>query len=45
MVNLPQPGGCVCGGVRYRLKAAPLLAFACHCHYCQRAAAPKFGKE
>jgi hypothetical protein len=30
MVALRQPGGCVCGGVRYSLKAAPLLAFACH---------------
>ena len=28
MVALPQPGGCVCSGVRYSLKAAPLLAFA-----------------
>jgi hypothetical protein len=36
MVALPQPGGCVCSGVRYSLKAAPLLAFACHCHDCQK---------
>ena len=35
VVNLPQPGGCACGAVRYRLTAAPLLAFACHCHDCQ----------
>jgi hypothetical protein len=34
-VPLPQPGGCGCGAVRYRLNAAPLLAFACHCHDCQ----------
>src|SRR5580698_11368942 len=26
MVTLPQPGGCVCGGVRYSLNAVPLLA-------------------
>jgi hypothetical protein len=36
MVTLPQPGGCVCGGVRYSLTAAPRLAFACHCHDCQK---------
>lgn len=35
VVALPQPGGCVCGAVRYRLNAAPLLVYACHCHDCQ----------
>ncbi len=35
VVSLPQPGGCACGAVRYRLNAAPLLAFVCHCHDCQ----------
>jgi hypothetical protein len=34
-VPLPQPGGCRCGGLRYRLISAPLLAYACHCHNCQ----------
>ena len=34
-VALPQAGGCLCGAVRYRLTAAPLLAYACHCHDCQ----------
>jgi hypothetical protein len=34
-VCLPQPGGCLCGAVRYSLNAAPLLAYACHCHDCQ----------
>ena len=34
-VSLPQAGGCVCGAVRYSLTAAPLLAYACHCHDCQ----------
>lgn len=42
MVTLPQPGGCVCGGVRYSLKAAPLLAFACHCHDCQKRSGSAF---
>jgi hypothetical protein len=35
VVDLPLPGGCVCGAVRYRLNAAPLLVYACHCHDCQ----------
>jgi hypothetical protein len=29
-------GGCACGAVRYRLKAAPLIVHACHCRDCQR---------
>ncbi|MGH7052276.1 MAG: GFA family protein, partial [Stellaceae bacterium] len=29
-------GGCVCGAVRYRLTAAPLIVHACHCRDCQR---------
>jgi hypothetical protein len=35
VVSLPQAGGCLCGAVRYGLNAAPLLAYACHCHDCQ----------
>lgn len=34
-VALPQTGGCACGRLRYALTAAPLLAYACHCHACQ----------
>ena len=29
-------GGCTCGGVRYRLVAAPLFVHCCHCRWCQR---------
>lgn len=29
-------GGCACGAVRYRLKAAPMFVHCCHCHDCQR---------
>jgi len=31
----PQTGGCVCGAIRYRLNAAPLSLYACHCKRCQ----------
>ena len=29
-------GGCVCGAVRYRVTARPLVSQACHCRFCQR---------
>ncbi|MEQ9122079.1 MAG: GFA family protein, partial [Alphaproteobacteria bacterium] len=29
-------GRCVCGEVRYRLKAAPIVTHCCHCRWCQR---------
>ena len=29
-------GGCICGAVRYRLKARPLFVHCCHCTWCQR---------
>jgi hypothetical protein len=32
----PVEGGCQCGAVRYRLRAAPLGIYACHCKDCQR---------
>lgn len=35
IIRLPQPGGCSCGKLRYRLTGVPLLAYACHCHVCQ----------
>lgn len=34
--SFPVDGGCQCGAVRYRLKAAPLGVYACHCKDCQR---------
>ena len=29
-------GRCVCGEVRYRLKAEPIVTHCCHCRWCQR---------
>jgi hypothetical protein len=31
-------GGCLCGAVRYELKADPLMCVTCHCKNCQRQA-------
>jgi hypothetical protein len=42
VVSLPQSGGCVCGAIRYSLLDAPLLAYACHCHDCQKATGTAF---
>ncbi len=42
VVGLPQLGGCACGIVRYSLLGAPLLAYACHCHDCQKATGAAF---
>eukprot|EP01036_Dinobryon_divergens_P058580 gene58580-78143_t len=33
--QFPVDGGCQCGAVRYRLLAAPLGIYACHCKDCQ----------
>ena len=42
VVELPQSGGCACGRVRYDLQGAPLLAYACHCHGCQKRSGSAF---
>ncbi len=31
-----REGGCVCGAVRYRVKAAPQVGLICHCTWCQK---------
>ena len=44
-------GGCLCGGIRYAVKAPPLRVTICHCRFCQRATGsaflvePIFGKS
>ena len=34
--ELPLPGGCGCGAVRFEVSAAPPSASYCHCTRCQR---------
>lgn len=35
-------GGCLCGGMRYRLRAEPVRISDCHCIDCRRASAAAF---
>jgi len=35
-------GGCLCGGIRYRVKGDPLRAYVCHCTFCQRKSGSAF---
>lgn len=35
-------GGCVCGAVRYRVKAPPQAGLVCHCTWCQRRSGSAF---
>jgi hypothetical protein len=35
-------GGCLCGQVRYRAKAAPAYASYCHCRMCQKVSGAPF---
>jgi hypothetical protein len=40
--KLPWNGGCLCGQVRFRVNAPPLLSMACHCTGCQKLTASAF---
>ena len=37
-----RTGGCLCGGVRYRMKEEPLITAICHCRHCQRQSGSAF---
>jgi hypothetical protein len=41
-MKAPIEGGCLCGGVRYRLHTAPAKISNCHCIDCRRASAAPF---
>lgn len=43
--RLPLEGGCSCGAVRYRVTAAPLTFYLCHCTECQRHTSSAFGES
>jgi hypothetical protein len=34
--KLPWDGGCLCGRIRFRINAPPLLCGICHCRGCQQ---------
>ena len=38
----PITGGCLCGRVRYRADAAPILVTHCHCTLCRRQSGAAF---
>lgn len=41
----PVTGGCQCGAVRYRLKAAPVAFYLCHCTECQKQSSSAYGES
>lgn len=44
-MSLPKPpfqGSCLCGAVRVRITAPPLLTLACHCRDCQKLTASAY---
>jgi hypothetical protein len=40
--KLPWDGGCMCGEIRFRVTAPPMLTGACHCTGCQRLTASAY---
>jgi len=40
--KLPWYGACMCGGVRFKVSAPPLLTMACHCTGCQKLSASAY---
>ena len=41
-VSLPIEGGCMCGQVRMKVSAPPIMTMACHCTGCQKLSASAF---
>jgi hypothetical protein len=44
-VTVPMHGGCNCGEIRYRVTRAPLTAYICHCHLCQKRTGSAFSMQ
>jgi hypothetical protein len=40
--NLPVEGACMCGQVKLRVSAPPIITMACHCKGCQKLSASAF---
>lgn len=38
----PISGSCLCGAVKYRCDAAPVMTAACHCTHCQKQSGSAF---
>lgn len=36
-MKTPFTGGCLCGNIRYKCSAAPIVMVNCHCRDCQKA--------
>lgn len=43
--SIPLTGRCQCGAVRYRIIAAPIVFYLCHCLECQRQTSSAFGQS
>ena len=41
-VSLPVEGACMCGQVRMKISAPPIITMACHCTGCQKLSASAF---
>ncbi|HYW76511.1 MAG TPA: GFA family protein [Gammaproteobacteria bacterium] len=41
----PYTGGCLCGGVRYKVSEPPTHTFYCHCTDCQKETGGPFASE
>lgn len=41
-VSLPIDGACMCGQVKLRVSAPPIMTMACHCKGCQKLSASAF---
>lgn len=39
---VPLDGGCRCGQVRFRMRAAPIITHGCHCRTCQKVSGSAF---